>query len=127
MVKAKETGARMVIPLNVSGAFHSPLMSSARDKLAEMIDSIEISDSKIPVYSNVNAAPITKADEIRSSMINQLESPVLWSQTISNMAANKICSFIEVGPGSVLQGLCKRIDRSLETSGVENWEQLERG
>ncbi len=126
MVKAKETGARMVIPLNVSGAFHSPLMSSARDKLAEMIDSIEISDSKIPVYSNVNAAPITKADEIRSSMINQLESPVLWSQTISNMAANKICSFIEVGPGSVLQGLCKRVDRSLETSGVENWEQLER-
>ncbi len=125
MAKAKEAGARMVKQLNVSGAFHSPLMSSARDNLAEMIDSIEIIDSMIPVYSNVHAKPVTKANDIRSAMIHQLESPVLWSQTILNMVNDQIDRFIEVGPGRVLQALCKRIDRSLETSGVEKWEQLD--
>ncbi len=125
MVKAKEAGARMVKRLNVSGAFHSPLMSSARDNLAEMIDSIEIIDSMIPVYSNVHAKPVTNANDIRSAMIRQLESPVLWSQTILNMVNDQINRFIEVGSGRVLQALCKRIDRSLETSGIEKWEQLE--
>ena len=124
MTSAKESGARMVIPLNVSGAFHSPLMSSAREHFAEMIDSIEISNSMIPVYSNVSAAPVTRAAEIREAMINQLETPVLWSQTISNMARSGINHFMEVGTGRVLQGLCKRIDRSLVTSGVENWDQV---
>lgn len=125
MAKAKETGARMVKQLNVSGAFHSPLMNNARDTLAEMIDSIEIIDSMIPVYVNVSAKPVTKADEIRLAMIMQLESPVLWSKTIMNMAGDNINHFMEVGPGRVLQGLCKRIDRSLTTSGIEKWEQLE--
>lgn len=125
MAKAKEAGARMVKQLNVSGAFHSPLMSSARDNLAEMIDSIEIIDSMIPVYSNVHAKPVTKAKDIRSAMIHQLESPVLWSQTILNMVNDQIDRFIEVGSGRVLQALCKRIDRSLETSGIEKWEQLD--
>ncbi|MCH7612101.1 MAG: ACP S-malonyltransferase [Candidatus Marinimicrobia bacterium] len=125
MAKAKETGARMVKQLNVSGAFHSPLMNNARDTLAEMIDSIEIIDSMIPVYVNVSAKPVTKADDIRFAMIMQLESPVLWSKTIMNMASDHISHFMEVGPGRVLQGLCKRINRSLETSGIEKWEQLE--
>jgi len=124
MTIAKEKGARMVIPLNVSGAFHSPLMTTAREHLAEMIDSIEISDSIMPVYSNVSAKPITLADDIRSAMLNQLENPVLWSQTIKNMSSNGIDQFMEIGTGRVLQGLCKRIDRSLTTSGVENWEQV---
>ncbi len=125
MIKAKEAGARMVKQLNVSGAFHSPLMSSARDNLAEMIDSIEIADSMIPVYSNVHAKPVTKANDIRYAMIHQLESPILWSQTILNMANDQIDHFMEVGSGRVLQGLCKRIDRTLKTSGIETWEQLE--
>jgi len=125
MEKAKENGARMVKQLNVSGAFHSPLMSKARDTLAEMIDSIEIADSKIPVYSNVSGKAITKADDIRNAMIMQLESPVLWSDTIINMAGDNINQFMEVGSGRVLQGLCKRINRSLETTGIEKWEQLE--
>lgn len=124
MNSAKEKGARMVIPLKVSGAFHSPLMTSAREQLAEMIDSIEIMDSMIPVYSNVSADPITQTDEIKDAMISQLERPVLWSQTILNMATNGIDHFMEIGTGRVLQGLCKRIDRSLVTSGVENWEQI---
>ena len=124
MTAAKENGARMVIPLNVSGAFHSPLMTSAREQLAEMINSIEIRDSMIPVYSNVSADPITQTNDIKHAMISQLENPVLWSQTILNMTQNGIDHFMEVGTGRVLQGLCKRINRSLTTSGVENWEQI---
>ena len=124
MKSARENGARMAMLLNVSGAFHSPLMMSAREHLAEMIDSIEIRDSMIPVYCNVSALPVLKVDEIKSAMINQLERPVLWSQTITNMADGGVDQYIEVGTGRVLQGLCKRIDRSLATSGVENWEQV---
>ncbi len=124
MKSAKENGARMAMSLNVSGAFHSPLMTSAREDLAEMIDSIEIKDSMLPVYCNVSALPVSKAGEIKSAMINQLESPVLWSQTITNMAYDGVNQIIEIGTGRVLQGLCKRIDRSLAISGVENWEQV---
>ncbi|MFQ6677220.1 MAG: ACP S-malonyltransferase [Fidelibacterota bacterium] len=126
MTKAKDGGARLVKRLNVSGAFHSPLMSSARDTLAEMIESFEIIDAMIPIYSNVSAKPVTKAEDIRSAMIRQLESPVLWSQTILNMANDKIDHFMEVGSGRVLQGLCKRIDRTIKTSGIEKWDQLHR-
>lgn len=124
METARENGARMAMPLNVSGAFHSPLMVHAREHLAEMIDSIEIKDSMLPVYSNVSASPVTKAEYIRQAMIHQLESPVLWSQTITNMAKDGVDQFMEVGTGRVLQGLCRRIDRSLATRGVENWEQI---
>ena len=124
MKSARENGARMAMLLNVSGAFHSPLMMSTREHHAEMIDSIEIRDSMIPVYCNVSALPVLKVDEIKSAMINQLERPVLWSQTITNMADGGVDQYIEVGTGRVLQGLCKRIDRSLATSGVENWEQV---
>ncbi len=125
MTLAKEGGARLVKRLNVSGAFHSPLMSSALDTLAEMIDSIEIMDAMIPVYSNVSAMPITNAVEIRSAMVRQLDHPVLWSRTISNMANDQVDHFMEVGSGCVLQGLCKRIDRTVKTSGIENWKQLQ--
>ncbi|HBN46006.1 MAG TPA: ACP S-malonyltransferase [Candidatus Marinimicrobia bacterium] len=124
METARENGARMAMPLNVSGAFHSPLMVHAREHLAEMIDSIEIKDSMLPVYSNVSASPVTKAEYIRQAMIHQLENPVLWSQTITNMAKDGVDQFMEVGTGRVLQGLCRRIDRSLATRGVENWEQI---
>ena len=124
METARENGARMAMPLNVSGAFHSPLMVHAREHLAEMIDSIEIKDSMLPVYSNVSASPVTKAKYIRQAMIHQLENPVLWSQTITNMAKDGVDQFMEVGTGRVLQGLCRRIDRSLATRGVENWEQI---
>lgn len=122
MELAKESGARMVMPLNVSGAFHSPLMSVAREELVKKIDSIEINNAMIPVYANVNAQPLMKADEIRSAMVRQLENPVLWSQTITNMARDGVEKFIEVGSGRVLQSLCKRIDINLLTEGVDGWE-----
>lgn len=124
MTSAKDNGARMAVPLNVSGAFHSPLMTPAREALAEMLDSLEISDSLYPIYTNVDAKPVTKGSEIKDSLIRQLENPVLWTNTIQAMAQQNITSFLEIGPGKVLQGLNKRIDRSLLSNGIETLDQV---
>ena len=124
MEEAKRSGALKAIKLNVSGAFHSPLMSPARESLAEILNSIEIHDTVIPIYSNVSAKPVTKRNDILNHLIEQLEMPVLWSKTITNMIKNNIDNFVEVGPGRVLQGLNRRIDRSVKTSGIENFDQI---
>ena len=125
MDSAKASGARMTVQLNVSGAFHSPLMAPAREALADSLDSLEISDSLFPIFTNVDAEPITKGHEIKDSLIRQLENPVLWSKSILSMKDFGIESFTEVGPGKILQGLNKRIDRKIATQGVESLEQLE--
>ena len=122
---SKDAGARMAVELNVSGAFHSPLMSPARENLAEMINSLEISDTVYPVFTNVDAKPVTKAIDIKSSLIQQLENPVLWAKSILEMKNKGINHFIEVGPGKVLQGLNKRIDRSIISQGVDSIKKLE--
>lgn len=122
---AKDAGAMKVVELNVSGAFHSPLMSSAREVLAEMLNSIEIQDTQFPVYANVTAEPMSQAGQIRQALIDQLESPVLWHATLTHMIRNGITNAVEVGPGRVLQGLARRIDRSLVLTGVESLEQVE--
>ena len=122
---SKDAGARMAVELNVSGAFHSPLMSPARENLAEMINSLEISDTVYPVFTNVDAKPVTKAIDIKSSLIQQLENPVLWAKSILEMKNKGINHFIEVGPGKVLQGLNKRIDRSIISKGVDSITKLE--
>ena len=122
---SKDAGARMAVELNVSGAFHSPLMSPARENLAEMINSLEISDTVYPVFTNVDAKPVTKAIDIKSSLIRQLENPVLWAKSILEMKNKGINHFIEVGPGKVLQGLNKRIDRSIISQGVDSITKLE--
>jgi len=119
MVLAKEKGARKVIELNVSGAFHSPLMSNAKEALTEKLNEIEISDANFPIYSNVTAKPVIKSDEIRERLIQQLENAVLWQDTINNMIHNKILNFVEVGPGRILQGLTRRIERNVNSSGIE--------
>ncbi|MBC8215403.1 MAG: ACP S-malonyltransferase [Candidatus Marinimicrobia bacterium] len=124
MRKAKDAGARKVIELNVSGAFHSPLMSPAREALAEMVKSIEIRESKFPVFSNVTGLAVSSGDDIRKNLIEQLESPVLWQDSILNMHQDGIIRFVEVGPGRVLQGLNRRIERSLKTTGVEKFTQI---
>ena len=125
MDSAKVSGARMAVQLNVSGAFHSPLMAPVREALADSLDSLEISDSHFPVFTNVDAEPITKGHEIKDSLIRQLENPVLWSKSILSMKDYGIESFTEVGPGKILQGLNKRIDRKIATQGVESLEQVE--
>ena len=101
----------MAIPLNVSGAFHSSLMKPAREELADKLNSIQISNINIPLYSNVNAKPTMKGSEIKESLISQLESPVLWFDTINNMVSKGNLDFLEVGPGKVLTGLNKKINR----------------
>lgn len=122
---AKESGARMAVELNISGAFHSPLMTPAREALAEMLNSLEISDALFPVFTNVDAKPVTKGNDIKDSLIRQLENPVLWTKSILSMKDTGIESFIEVGPGKVLQGLNKRIDRRTPSQGIDSLEQLE--
>jgi len=122
---SRDAGARMAVELNVSGAFHSPLMSPARENLAEMINSLEISNTVYPVFTNVDAKPVTKAIDIRGSLIQQLENPVLWAKSILEMKDKGINHFIEVGPGKVLQGLNKRIDRSIISQGVDSIIKLE--
>ena len=122
---AKENGARMAIPLNVSGAFHSPLMKPAREELADKLDSIEINDINIPIYSNVNAKPTRKGSDIKKSLINQLENPVLWFDSINNMVNDKFSKFTEIGPGKVLCGLNKKINKDLFTNNIESYRELE--
>ena len=122
---AKENGARLAIPLNVSGAFHSPLMKPAREELADKLDSIEISDINIPLYSNVNARPTRKGSDIKKSLINQLENPVLWFDSINNMVSDGFSKFTEIGPGKVLCGLNKKINKDLFTNNIESYRELE--
>jgi len=124
IIRAKQHGARMAVPLNVSGAFHSPLMKPAREELADKLDSIEISDINIPLYSNVDAKPIKKGKDIKNSLVRQLENPVLWFDTIKNMTIDSYSFYIEIGPGKVLQGLNRKIDKTLSNSGIQSHEDI---
>ena len=125
MEKAQELGARMAKELNVSGAFHSPLMVPAKKQLSAALDNIEINNAAMPVYANVTAQSTTAADELRSNLKNQLDCPVKWHETIDNMKTAGAREMIEVGPGRVLQGLTRRIDKELTSRGVETLEQIE--
>ena len=126
MAAAKSSGAKLTIELNVSGAFHSPLMSPAREELAELINSLEISDSIYPVFSNVDSKPKVKNQEIKKSLIRQLESPVQWISSILSMKEYGAGNFFEIGPGNVLRGLNRRIDKTIITKGVSVYQDLER-
>jgi [acyl-carrier-protein] S-malonyltransferase len=119
MELAKERGAKLVKELVVSGAFHSPLMQSAKDKLKEALDKTVINDAKVPVFANVTASPVQNADEIRRLLFEQVTSPVRWEESVANMAAAGATKFVEVGPGKVLQGLVKRIAATAEIAGVD--------
>ena len=107
--KMKEAGAKRALPLAVSGAFHSPLMEPARLELAEAIDKAPFQVPVCPIYQNVTALPSTDPDVIKDNLLRQLTSPVRWTQTVQNMVADGADSFLEIGPGTVLQGLVKRI------------------
>lgn len=114
---AKEEGARMAMLLPVSGAFHSSLMEPAYVGLKESLENLTINTPTCPIYSNFTAEPTSDVEEIRSNLLNQLMNPVRWTQTLQNMLTNGASSFVEVGPGKVLQGLVKRTDRKAEISG----------
>jgi len=112
--KLKEAGAKRALPLKVSGAFHSPLMEPARAELAEAINQTNIITPVCPVYQNVNALAVTSTEQIKLNLIAQLTSPVRWTQIMLNMLADGATKFIEVGPGNVLQGLVKKVDKDIE-------------
>ncbi|MDP2208052.1 MAG: ACP S-malonyltransferase [Bacteroidota bacterium] len=118
MLLAKEAGAKMVKELPVSGAFHSPLMLSAKTGLSLALDNTAFTDAKIPVYSNVTGNPIQSSEEIRTALKEQLTAAVRWESSIRNMIADGADNFIEIGPGKVLQGLVKRINPDVTISGI---------
>jgi [acyl-carrier-protein] S-malonyltransferase len=107
-------GAKRAIKLSVSGAFHSPLMEPAKVELAEAIASTNFNKPVCPVYQNVDAKAHTNPDEIKANLISQLTSSVRWTKSIQNMIADGAQEFVECGPGSVLQGLMRKIDRGVK-------------
>ena len=108
-VRLKEAGARRALVLPVGGAFHSPLMEPARKELAEAIECADFKTPICPIYQNVDALPHTSPEEIKTNLIAQLTAPVRWTQIVENMVANGISNFTELGPGTVLQGLIRKI------------------
>ena len=113
------------IELNVSGAFHSPLMKFAREVLSNAINVLYFNDANVPIYQNINAEPARDASTIKKNLILQLENPVEWYQTINNMVKDKkINNFIECGPANVLSGLNRRISKEINTMTIDNIEEI---
>ena len=112
--KLKEAGARRALMLPVGGAFHSPLMEPARKELAEAIEGADFKTPLCPIYQNVDAKPHTNPEEIKQNLIAQLTAPVRWTQIVENMVADGFNSYVELGPGTVLQGLIRKISPSVE-------------
>ncbi|MFO8088189.1 MAG: ACP S-malonyltransferase [Bacteroidales bacterium] len=117
--KLKEAGAKRALPLQVGGAFHSPLMEPAREELAAAIAETTIEKPRCPIYQNVSANAETDPNTIKDNLVQQLTSPVRWTQIMQNMIANGMTSYTEVGPGKVLQGLLKKIDRKMPAKSAE--------
>jgi [acyl-carrier-protein] S-malonyltransferase len=116
--KLTEAGAKRALILPVGGAFHSPLMEPAREELAEAIKNTNFSSPKCPVYQNVDAMGYSDVDSIKKNLVLQLTSPVRWTQSVQKMIEDGATSFTECGPGKVLQGLVKKVDRGMEVSGI---------
>lgn len=122
----KKAGARLVKELVVSGAFHSPLMEPAKLELEAEIQSIDFAESHVPIYVNVTGEPITDSNLIKKYLIEQLISPVLWTDTMKNMKSNGITKVIEIGPGNVLQGLAKRTVDEFDIEGIDHYQDLQK-
>ncbi|WP_066175133.1 ACP S-malonyltransferase [Bacillus marinisedimentorum] len=123
---AKEKGARRVIPLNVSGPFHSSLMKPAAEKFTGILDGITVKDASVPVIANVDGQPVQAAQEIRRKLVEQLFSPVRWEESVNTLIDLGVDTFVEVGPGKVLSGLIKKIDRSVTVLPVYDMETIEK-
>ena len=115
----KEAGAKRALPLKVGGAFHSPLMDPAKVELESAINATEFHTPKCPVYQNVDAKPYTDPAQIKANLVAQLTASVRWTQTVQNMIADGADEFIECGPGAVLQGLIKKINKEANAHGIE--------
>ncbi|WP_292008777.1 ACP S-malonyltransferase [Chryseobacterium sp.] len=117
-VKLKEAGAKRALLLPVNGAFHSPLMQPAQEKLAAAIEQTKFRKATIPVYQNITTTAVVNPDEIKKNLIAQLTGPVKWTQSVQNMIKDGASKFVEVGPGKTLQGLIKKIDNSVEVASA---------
>ena len=117
--KLTEAGAKRVLPLKVGGAFHSPLMEPARQELETAIKNTRFSTPVCPIYQNVDAQPYTDPAKIQENLIAQLTASVRWTQIMKNMIADGATSFLEIGPGKVLQGLLKKVSTEIETNGIQ--------
>jgi [acyl-carrier-protein] S-malonyltransferase len=124
MEMATAAGASRVVPLQVSGAFHSPLMKPAVDGITVYIQSAALKEPKIPVIANMTAAPLTTAEAVRTELINQLTNPVQWQRSIEYMIMQGVDTFIEIGPGRVLTGLIRRINRDVATRNIGDLEAV---
>jgi [acyl-carrier-protein] S-malonyltransferase len=122
--RAKEEGAKRAIPLQVSGPFHSELMKPAANKFLGVLDEITINNASSPVIANVTAAPVTEAEEIKRLLVEQLYSPVLWEDTVKKLLELGVDTFVEVGPGKVLSGLIKKVNRRVNTFSVQDEASL---
>jgi len=125
MERCKEAGAKRVRALVVSGAFHSPLMKGAAAGLEEALADVAIESAKFPVYANASAGPVDGVDQIKKSLSRQLLSPVRWEETIRNMLETGIGRFVEIGPGRVLSGLVRNIDRGVRSVPLGKAEEIE--
>lgn len=125
IVRLKEAGARRAILLPVSAPFHSSLMKPASERLAKLFETIEFKDAKIPVIANVTAKEVTDANDIKELLIRQAASPVLWEESVNYMIENKVDTFVEVGPGKVLSGFTKKINRSMKPLNIDDLKSLE--
>jgi [acyl-carrier-protein] S-malonyltransferase len=123
---AGERGARRVIPLVVSGPFHSSLMRPAADRLQQTMQSVKIEDARVPVIANVSAKPVMQADEIHDALIRQVYSSVLWEDSVRMMLEMGVKRFIEIGPGTVLSGLVKKVDRSVTVLSIQEPADLDK-
>ncbi|WP_018757768.1 ACP S-malonyltransferase [Paenibacillus terrigena] len=125
VARGKEAGAKRVLPLEVSGPFHSSLMKPAAAKLGDTLASVAMKDATVPVIANVTAQSVIQAEEIRKLLVEQVYSPVLWEDSVRYLIDQGVDTFIEIGSGSVLAGLIKKIDKSVRIVSVNNLEVLE--
>jgi [acyl-carrier-protein] S-malonyltransferase len=123
---AKQAGAKMVKPLSVSGAFHSPLMADAEAGLRDALESVEFKDPRFPIVANATALPITDAEAARTTLLRQLTAPVRWTESVQMIAGSGVSEFVEFGPGKVLTGLLRRIDKKLQGAEIGTPEDVER-
>jgi [acyl-carrier-protein] S-malonyltransferase len=123
--RGKEAGAKRVIPLEVSGPFHSPLMQPAADRLEQVLAELTMRDAEVPVIANVTAEPVTSAEEIRGLLKRQVTAPVLWEDTVTRLVGLGVDTFVEIGSGSVLTGLIRKTDKSVTVHTVNSLAALD--
>ena len=121
----KEAGARSIVPLKVSGPFHSAMLEQAGEALGEVLDAIEVKKTEIPYVTNVTAQYVTKAEEVKTLLVKQVSSSVKWQQCVEAMIEDGVDTFVEIGPGKTLSGFMRKINRNVTVMNIQNKEEFE--